>query len=512
MSARRGEPLSGKNQLLYEKLRNGTLTEQLLRVGDEVVLRSGDGHLTRTQLRNRAEGVAGGLARNGVRSGDRVALHAANSLDWVAAYLGVLRAGACAVMINPAYQASELQHIIRDADPVIVIADRVRADTASGLGIRVELVDELDLVAPPETPTPILESPAAILYTSGTTGRPKGAMLDHGNLLAQAHGVVKSWRWTSSDVLVHALPLFHLHGLGVGLYGTLLGGGSATLISFTPEAVTEELTREDANRGTMFFGVPVMYLRLCDCLEKHPRDLSHVRLFVSGSAPLTPALFERCTRLLGQPPLERYGTTESGVVVGNPYQRRSRRPGRIGYPFPGVEVKLGESNELLVKGRQVFSGYWRNEEATREAFTSDGFFRTGDVGEIGAEGSLAIRGRLKDVIISGGFNVYPREVELVIERLPMVCEAAIAGVPSETWGEEVTAFMVPQGSRSIDEREVIAFARRHLAPYKCPKRVVAVDVLPRNATGKVDRSLLSASIGTPDLPKSATTPDKPLGS
>lgn len=512
MSGRRGQLPSTKSQLIHAKLGDATLAEKLLRAGDDIVLRSGDQCLTRTQLRDRAEGIAGGLARNGVRYGDRVALYAGNSLDWIAAYLGVLRAGACAVMINPDYQSSELEHIVRDADAGIVITDRARADIASGLAIRVELVDQLDVAEPPETPALSIESPAAILYTSGTTGRPKGALLDHGNLLAQVQGVVTSWRWTSSDVLVHALPLFHLHGLGIGLHGTLVGGGSATLISFTPEAVVEELAREDANQGTMFFGVPAMFLRLCDYLEKYPRDLSHVMLFVSGSAPLAPALFERCTRLLGQPPLERYGTTESGVVAGNPYERRSRRPGRIGYPFPGVEVKLGESNELLVRGPQVFSGYWRNEQATGEAFTADRFFRTGDIAEIGADGSLAIRGRLKDVIISGGFNVYPREVELVLEGHPTVCEVSIAGAPSETWGEEVTAFVVPQNLHAVDEAEIIAFARRHLAPYKCPKRVITVDVLPRNAMGKVDRSLLLASIGAPPLTKPATMLDKSQGS
>ena len=298
------------------------------------------------------------------------------------------------------------------------------------------------------------------------------------------------WRWTSGDILVHGLPLFHLHGLGMGLHGTLLSGGSATLIHFSPQAVVAELTRRDEIRGTMFFGVPAMYQRLLDWLDEHPTDLTHVRLFVSGSAPLPPALFERCERLLGQPPVERYGITEGGIVISNPYDG-PRQPGRVGIPFPGVEVKIGDKDEVLLKGGQVFKGYWRNESATKEAFTPDGFFMTGDVGEIGEDGTLAIRGRLKELIISGGFNVYPREVEIVLESHPAVFEVAVAGVLSEAWGEEVTAYVVPSKTQPLVAEELIAFARERLATYKCPRRVVVVESLPRNAMGKVERSRLT---------------------
>jgi malonyl-CoA/methylmalonyl-CoA synthetase len=210
---------------------------------------------------------------------------------------------------------------------------------------------------------------------------------------------------------------------------------------------------------------------------------------VSGSAPLPPALFERCSRLLGQPPVERYGITEGGIVVTNPYDG-PRQPGRVGYPFPGVEVKLGDKDEVLIKGGQLFQGYWRNPKATAEALTPDGFLRTGDVGEIGDDGTLAIRGRLKELIISGGFNVYPREVELVLETHPAVDEVAVAGIPSDKWGEEVTAFVVRSKSARLDEAELISFARERLAPYKCPHRVVMLDKLPRNAMGKVERGKL----------------------
>ena len=474
-------------EVLRRRLRSGTLPEALLQPGHDVVLRAGDRSITRDELRERAGEVAGGLHGLGLNPGDRVALYAANSLEWVFAYLGVQRAGGCVVLMNPDYHRAEAEHILHDSEPAFVIADGPRAKIVEKIGPRIVPLETLPLGASPAMPALTPESAAAILYTSGTTGRPKGALLDHGNFLAQGRGAIEVWRWTSRDVLVHALPLFHLHGLGMGLHGTLLSGGSATLVPFTPAGVVAELKRG----GTMFFGVPSMYQRLCDWLDENPTDLSHVRVFVCGSAPLPPALYERCARLLGQPPVERYGITEGGIVVTNPYEG-PRQPGRVGLPFPGVEVKLGELDEVLLKGGQVFSGYWRNPQATREAFTDDGFFRTGDVGEIGEDGTLAIRGRIKELIITGGFNVYPREVELVLEAHPAVQEVAVAGVPSEKWGEEVTAFVVPSGSEPLVESELIAFAQERLASYKCPKRVVKIDMLPRNAMGKVQRSVLTS--------------------
>jgi malonyl-CoA/methylmalonyl-CoA synthetase len=441
--------------------------------------------VTRDELRQAAGEVAGGLRAHGVEPGDRVAVYAANSLEWVTGYLAVQRAGAVAVMMNPDYHSAEAEHILRDSEPAVVIADAPRREIAGKLGFKSIPVEDLPRDEEPPMPALTPESPAAILYTSGTTGRPKGALIDHGNFLAQGRGAIEVWRWTDKDTLVHALPLFHLHGLGMGLHGTLLSGARAVLVPFTPENVVRELT----GGGTMLFGVPSMYQRLCEWLDEHPTDLSDVRVFVCGSAPLPPALFERCARLLGQAPVERYGITEGGIVVTNPYDG-PRQPGRVGYPFPGVEVKLGELDEVLLKGGQVFKGYWRNPDATTEAFTPDGFFKTGDVGEIGEDGTLAIRGRIKELIITGGFNVYPREVELVLEQHPAVHEVAVAGVPSEKWGEEVTAFVVPSGAQTVDEKEIIAFAHERLASYKCPKRVVKVDNLPRNAMGKIQRSAL----------------------
>jgi len=476
-------------EALRQTLREGTLPQALLRPGSGAVLRAGDRSVTRDQLHREAESVAGGLAGCGVKPGDRVAIYAANSLEWVIAYLGAQRAGACAVMMNPDYHSAEAEHILRDSDPALVIADAPRAAIVQKIGTPICPLEHLPRADAPPMPDLTPASPAAILYTSGTTGRPKGAVLDHGNFLAQGRGAMEVWRWTSDDVLVHALPLFHLHGLGMGLHGTLLSGGSAVMVSFSPENVVRELT----HGGTMLFGVPSMYQRLCEWLDEHPTDLSHVRVFVCGSAPLPPALFDRCEKLLGQKPIERYGITEGGIVVTNPFDG-PRQPGRVGHPFPGVEVKLGEQGEVQLKGGQVFKGYWRNPKATEESFTADGFFKTGDVGEIGDDGSLAIRGRIKELIITGGFNVYPREVELVLEQHPAVHEVAVAGVPSEKWGEEVTAYVVPSGSSPLVEKELIAFAQDRLAAYKCPKRVVTVKELPRNAMGKVQRSLLTVPL------------------
>jgi malonyl-CoA/methylmalonyl-CoA synthetase len=474
-------------EALRRRLRSGTLPTELLRRGGDLVLRAGDRKLTRDELRAHAEHVAGGLAAHGVKPGERVGLYAATSLDWVIAYLGLQRAGAVLVPMNPDYHSAEAAHIVNDSEPAVVIADAQRAPIVEQIGRRVIPLEQLPVGAPPDMPQLTPESPAAIMYTSGTTGRPKGAVIDHGAFLAQGRGAVEVWRWTPRDILVHALPLFHLHGLGMGLHGTLLSGASAVLIPFSPQAVVHELQ----HGGTMLFGVPAMYQRICDWLDDHPADLRHVRVFVSGSAPLPPVLFERCAKLLGQPPIERYGITEGGIVVTNPYDG-PRQPGRVGYPFPGVEVRLGEAGEVQLKGGQVFQGYWRNPQATEEAFTADGFFRTGDVGEIGDDGTLAIRGRLKELIITGGFNVYPREVELVLETHPSVGEVAVAGVPSDDWGEEVTAYVVPSGATPLDEHELIAFVRERLATYKCPRRVVVLEKLPRNAMGKVERKKLSS--------------------
>ena len=502
-----GSEIPLQDEAARRYLRRGSLPEALLRDGGRPALVAGDTALSHDELRRAAGESARRLKEIGVTQETHVALFAENSGAWIVAYLGLQLLGATVVGMNPAFKAAEAEQILSDSEAAVALVDAGRQSLIDALRPRLKAlhqtarVEEIGSVPSPaaspspsplaaRSPSPLVgevrgggsEAPALLLYTSGTTGKPKGALLDHGNLLAQGRGVVEAWRWTAEDRLVLALPLFHVHGLAIALHGSLIAGGCAVLVPFSPENVVRELRAG----GTMFFGVPAMYQRLADYLDRNPADLRHVRLFVAGSAPLPARLFERCERVLGQPVLERYGITEGGIVVSNPYDG-PRQPGRVGYPLPGVEVRLGEQDEVQLKGGQVFKGYWRNAAASADVFV-DGWFRTGDIGEIAADGSLAIRGRIKELIISGGYNVYPREVEMVLEQHPAVAEVAVAGLPSERWGEEVTAFVVAR--TSVDGQELISFARERLATYKCPRAVRFIEAIPRNAMGKIDRSKL----------------------
>jgi malonyl-CoA/methylmalonyl-CoA synthetase len=328
------------------------------------------------------------------------------------------------------------------------------------------------------------EQPALIGYTSGTTGVPKGAVLSHANLLAGTESVVLAWRWTASDRLVLALPLFHSHGLCVGLHGTLLAGGSAVLLPRFDVAAVLDAARGHA--ATLFFGVPTMYHRLAG--SARARELARLRLCVSGSAPLAAELHQALAIQAGQHVLERYGMTETVMLVSNPHDGE-RRAGTVGFPLPGVELRLADGGDILVRGPNVFDGYWERPEATAESF-ADGWFRTGDVGAIDSDGYLRILGRSKELIISGGLNVYPREVEEVLLTNPDVAEVAVVGIPSDEWGEVVTAFVVPAGNQATAE-SLRAYASERLAPFKCPRRVHFVGDLPRNALGKVVKHELS---------------------
>src|SRR2546430_8322204 len=418
-------------------LRRGNLAEALLGGGSDPALVAGDLALSNDELRAAAGQAASRLEQAGVTQGTHVGMFAENSGAWIISYLGLQLLGATVVGMNPAFKAAEAEQILTDSEAAMVLVDSGRQaliDTlrprlaALRTTARVEEIGSAD-PHPLASSTTSLgpDSPALLLYTSGTTGRPKGALLDHGNLLAQARGVVEAWRWTAADRLVLALPLFHVHGLAIALNGSLVAGGCAVLVPFSPENVIRELQAG----GTMFFCVPGMYQRLPHYLEKNPADLRHARLFVARSAPLPATPLVRCQRLLGQPVLERYGITEGGIVVSNPYDG-PRQPGRVGYPLPGVDVRLGDQDEVQLKGGQVFKGYWRNHAASTDVFV-DGWFRTGDIGEIAADGSLAIRGRIKELIISGGDHVYPREVQMVLAQPPAVTEGAGAGSPPGPW-------------------------------------------------------------------------------
>ena len=331
-----------------------------------------------------------------------------------------------------------------------------------------------------------------IAFTSGTTGRSKGAMLVHRNLIANAEAVCRAWRWTAEDTLLLALPLFHVHGLMVGAHGTFFTGASAELHrSFDAARVYDALLE---GRVTMFFGVPTMYARLLREAEVRAGRPRPLRLYVSGSAPLSPQAFEEFERLFGERILERYGMTETIMNLSNPYDGE-RRPGTVGRPFPGQEARVvdiktrepvaaGEVGEIEVRGPHVFAGYWNRLDATEESFDENGWFRTGDLGSVSGDGYFTISGRSKELIISGGYNVYPREVEEVVDECPGVAEVAVVGLPDPEFGERVVAAVV-RDDPGLTAEKVVDFCREDLAGYKKPRQVVFVDALPRNALGKV---------------------------
>jgi malonyl-CoA/methylmalonyl-CoA synthetase len=448
---------------------------------------AGPGWLTRGALDQASRRVAGRLHRAGLAAGDRVLCSAATSMALVVAYLAALRLGLVVVPANTAYREREIAHVVGDAEPRGAIVD----DPERGGWARAAAGGDLLVVAPevdlPDGEAPELDAagrgdPALICYTSGTTGAPKGAVLRHGNLLASAEALRLAWRWVQDDLLVLALPLFHIHGLGVGLHGTLLAGASAVLLPRF--GVDQVLDAARDHRATLFFGVPTMYARLAGS----PRvgELSALRLLVSGSAALPPTVFEKLAEGAGQRVLERYGMTETIMNVSNPYDGE-RRPGTVGLPLPGVELRLAAgAGEVLLRGPNVFDGYWRNPEATAEAFDQDGWFRTGDLGTLDERGYLRIEGRSKELIITGGYNVHPREVEELLLEHPAVAEVAVVGTPSEEWGEVVTAFVVPADPGDPpEEGELLGFTAERLASFKRPRLVRYLESLPRNALGKV---------------------------
>ncbi len=456
---------------------------------------------SRADLDARSAAAARLLFERGVRRGDRVLFSGGPSASYLFLYVGALRLGAAIVPANTGYTAPELAHIVADSGAVLAVVDEPRR-IGGGLPVVVPASVELLAADAPPLDQATARDLALIAYTSGTTGRPKGAMLSHGNLLASARAVTIAWRWTGDDGLVLALPLFHMHGLGVGIHGSLASGGRILMLpGFKPAPVAAASARADA---TLLFGVPTMHKRLLEHAEADPaaRDaLASLRLVVSGSAPLSGELWERIRAVTGQRILERYGMTETIMNISNPYDGE-RRPGTVGIPLPGVEVRLDggeEVGEILVRGENVFAGYWQREDATVESFTDDGWFRTGDIGQRSADGYVSIVGRSKELIISGGYNVYPREVEEVLESHPGIHEAAVVGLPSEEWGEVVTAFVVHAADADPPTAdELAALTSCRLASYKRPRAYHVLDQLPRNAMGKVERGRLVELLGGTD--------------
>ncbi len=452
---------------------------------------------TAAALEERTRRAAHRLAAAGLGPGERVVWSTATSFDAVVAGLGALRLGAVVVPVNAAYTERELAHVVADVRPAVAVVERREqaawVAAASGSSTTVVFPDLSPAGVAGRVTTagaaPVLDRSGAddaalIVFTSGTTGAPKGAVLTHANLLAGARAVAAAWRWAPDDRLVLALPLFHVHGLCIGLFGTLVVGASAIVLDrFSAEAVLDAAGEAG---GTLFFGVPTMYHRLAG--SGRVGELARLRLCVSGSAPLPAPLWERVRIDAGVPILERYGMTETLLTVSNPYDGE-RRPGTVGFPLPGVEARTdGADGGLLVRGPSVFGGYWERPAATDAAF-EDGWFRTGDVVTEDADGYLAVRGRQSDLIISGGHNVYPAEVEDVLLGHPAVAEVAVVGVPSDEWGEAVVAWVVPAGA-AVSAEALAEFAAARLAPYKRPRQVRFVDALPRNAMGKVQRAEL----------------------
>lgn len=457
------------------------------------------GWMSRGELAETSETRAGRLAALGLVPGDRILVSAESSLDLVSTYVACLRMGLVVVPTNTAYGERELSHVIGNARPRAAIIDEAsRAEQIS------KIDPEIHRLAPalesPDGESPQLDvvpadAPALICYTSGTTGHPKGAVLSHANCLASAEALRLAWKWTEDDRLLLSLPLFHMHGLGVGLHGTLFTGASAVLFpSFRPEEILASIERFEA---TLFFGVPTMYHRLA--AHADVKALAKLRLCVSGSAPLPASLHARIESVTGQKVLERYGMTETLMLVSNPYGGE-RRPGSVGWPLPGVELRLsGEPAEIQVRGPNVFSGYWERPDANALAFTEDGWFRTGDLGSIDDDDYLEIVGRAKELIISGGFNVYPREVEDVIREHAMIEDVAVVGEASEEWGERVVAYVVVLNPDASPSLEILReFIGDRLAPYKHPRALHRVDALPRNALGKVQKHRLVAGGVLPD--------------
>ena len=453
--------------------------------------------------------IANLLVRLGCKPGDRVAVQTDKVWQVVPLYLACLRAGLVYLPLNTAYQKSELAFFFGDAKPAVIVCrpemlgvvatlDRtakVLMLDAHGGEVFEQAADEPEQFATVQSKPDDL---AAILYTSGTTGRSKGAMLSHRNLASNAVALVESWAFTGDDILLHALPVFHVHGLFVALHCVLLSGARMLwLAKFDARDVADQLPL-----ATVMMGVPTFYTRLLTEPSFDRDRAASIRLFVSGSAPLLPETFDAFEARIGQAILERYGMTETGMITSNPLDG-ARVGGTVGRPLPGVQVRVtengravepGQVGQVEVRGPNVFSGYWNLPDKTREEFTPDGWFRTGDMGQWVAEGPgagyLQLVGRAKDLIITGGLNVYPKEIEERLDRLPGVAESAVIGVPDADFGEAVVAVLVAREGAAVDEGAVIGALKGEIASFKIPKRVYVVSELPRNAMGKVQKNVL----------------------
>jgi malonyl-CoA/methylmalonyl-CoA synthetase len=425
------------------------------------------------EIDERSTRMAGALAARGVEEGDRVCVYLSNRIELIDVFLACVKLGAIFVPINILYREREIAHIVEDAEPKLMITDADLEGLAGNF-------------ARPQFPNLDGDAPAALVYTSGTTGRSKGAILTHNNFAINAANLVACWQITDRDRFMLALPLFHVHGLGNGLHCWLASGCRMRLLErFDHQTAAEQFLDF---RPTLFFGVPAMYVRLLDLDPEVAREIGRgMRLFVSGSAPLPPQILEEFRERFGHTILERYGMTETMMNMSNPYAGE-RRAGTVGFPLPGISARIDESGELWIKGPNVFAGYWKREDATREAFDNRGFFKTGDLAERSEDGYFTLRGRRSDLIISGGFNIYPREIEEFLMEQPEIAEAAVVAETDRVRGEVPVAYVVASGA--VDFAAIEERCREKLASFKIPRRFEIVERLPRNALGKVQKHLL----------------------
>ena len=477
----------------------------------KLFLETEDVRLTYADMLDRTAQIANVLVLSGVEPGDRVAVQVEKTPENLLLYLASLRAGAVYLPLNTAYTLTELDYFIGDSEPRLIVCDPARREGLTAIAKQhgVRAVETLDargrgslIDGAAKAPKDFADVPredddlAAILYTSGTTGRSKGAMLTHRNLASNAQTLMEYWRFTADDVLLHALPIYHTHGLFVACNTVMLAGGSMIFLSkFDADQVLALLPK-----ATSMMAVPTFYTRLLKSPGLTRAACAHMRLFTSGSAPLLAETHAEFRERTGHSILERYGMTETNMNTSNPYDG-DRIAGTVGFPLPGVELRIADPETgkplgrdqiggIEVRGPNVFAGYWRMPDKTKEEFRPDGFFITGDVGKVDARGYVHIVGRAKDLIITGGFNVYPVEIEAEIDALPGVVKSAVIGCPHPDFGEGVTAIVVAREGAALNEKAIIAELESRLAKFKLPKRVLFVDDLPRNTMGKVQKNLL----------------------
>lgn len=467
--------------------------------------------ITYGQLEEAIQRMMGYLQSKGIQAGDRVAMQLPKCLSFIYLHLATMRLGAISLPLNPKCPPSELHYFLQDAEAKLFFAEQAKQEQLAPMADRLPALQEvlfLDTKQPVELPRPMriplpsvpqtMSDTCLMIYTSGTTGRPKGAELTIGNLTATLDSLHEAWGWREDDVILHVLPIFHVHGLIVALHGALNAGATAVL---HPKFQAETTLQTLQERGcTVFMAVPTIHRRLVAVPNARDYDLSHMRLLTSGSDRLPNDLFEAYQDIFGHTLLERYGMSEAGMIISNPLHGE-RRVGSVGKPLPGVEVRIVDpaTEELLpdnevgavqIRGANVCKGYWRQPDKTDAAFTDDGWFRTGDLGMREPDGYITLKGRSKDLVISGGYNVYPPEVELVLKQHPAVGDVAVIGCADDEWGEIVTAVIIPAPNTNPTVEEIAAHCKQHLASYKLPRKIVFVEEFPRNALGKIQKAQL----------------------